>query len=111
MQIGHAHGDALAARVKPRSIADTVTRDDGAGTLSAEVRMPCCGASACRSRHHLAICICARQAAVIGAVAFSDACDKEAHRRWRTTAVLSFSLLRDQRNGAQSEHQGCSKNY
>src|SRR5207247_5394161 len=80
-------------------------------TLRAEVRMPCCGASACRSRHHLAICVGARQAAIIGAITFTDACDKEAHRRWRTTAALAFSLLRNQRNGAQSEHHGCSKNY
>src|SRR5206468_7421436 len=109
MQIGHAHGDALAARVIPRSAADTVTRVDGAGTLSAEIRMPGCGASACRSRHHLAICVGACQAAVIGAVAFTHACDKEAHRLLRTAAP-SFSLLRDQGNGAQSEHHGCSKN-
>src|SRR5439155_15146741 len=86
MQIGHAHGDALAARVIPRSAAATVTRVDGAGTLSAQIRVPGCGASACRSRHHLAISTCACQAAGIGAVAFTHACDKAADWPARTAA-------------------------
>ena len=67
----------------PRSLADAVAGVDRAGALGAQVSHPLDATATGRLGQHLAVRVSARQPAVVAAVAFGNARDKEAHRgRW-----------------------------
>src|SRR5579862_6337078 len=91
VQLRHALGHALAARVVPGTVADAVARVDRARALRAHIRVPRDRRTAAGGRAELlAVSIGAGDAAVVGAVTFAHARDEERHRlrrRGRTAAL------------------------
>jgi len=110
VQIGEAHGDALALGVEPRAVADAVARVDGIGALGAHVGVPGAVARAGGGGQVLAPLVGSGHPAVVGAVALGSAGDKERHRRRRTLliAALRHGERRPERpDGQRAENELC----